>query len=112
MKKLRWAMMVLIASFVIQGAMAQESTSFDERTVMLINADINDGQDSKSQVLLSDLLSTLEQHFDVTSLYKDKVMLNKYIQRDGIRIGNKTGYELSRILVQLGIAFQRIDEQT
>src|SRR5690625_4661806 len=113
MKRLRWIIIVLIVSIAMQGAMAQESSSLDEKTVMLMIKDIDDNsQDSKSQILLSDLLSTLEQHFDVTFLYNDEVMINKYVNKEKIKIGEETGPDLSRILDQLGIVFQQIDEQT
>src|SRR5699024_10997194 len=78
----------------------------------VINTDINDEQGSKDQILLSDLLSRLEQHFDVTFLYNDEDLINKYVNKEKIQLGEETGQEFSRILVQLGITFQRIDEQT
>src|SRR5699024_5728801 len=59
-----------------------------------------------------DLLYTLEQHFDITFLYNDEVLLNKHVSKEKIKIGEKTGHELSQILDQLSIAFQQIDEQT
>src|SRR5690625_4191421 len=37
MKRLRWIMMVLIGSLVMQGAMAQESSSLDEQTYVLLS---------------------------------------------------------------------------
>ncbi|SMO72892.1 SusC/RagA family TonB-linked outer membrane protein [Fodinibius sediminis] len=113
MKKLRWIMMGLIVLFVMRGALAQGSSSSDDEKIMLTSSDINGiEQDKKGKVLLSDFLLTLENHFDVTFLYKDQVMMDKYVQKDFIRIDEKTGQELSEILKQLGITFQRIDKQT
>jgi TonB-linked SusC/RagA family outer membrane protein len=108
---------MLLASFVVQGTMGtelkaqQESTSSDKHSTMLTSTDVNNLQ-NRDVILLSDLLSILEEHFDVTFLYKDEIMADKYVARDEITIGEETGRELSRILYQLGITFQRIDEQT
>lgn len=112
MKKLRWIVMGLIMLFVMQETMAQDSSSPDEEAIMLTSSDINGENQNSDQILLSDLLSTLEQHFDVTFLYKEEVMVNKYVPRGNIEIGESTGQEISHILNQLGIAFQQIDEQT
>lgn len=113
MKKKRWIMMGITVLFVMHGAVAQDSFSSDDGAIMLTRSEIN-GVDhyNKDRILLSNLLSTLENHFDVTFLYRDKVMLNKYVQKDYIKIDEKTGQELSQILDHLGITFQRIDEQT
>lgn len=113
MKKLQWILMVLIVSVIMQGAMAQDSSSSNEETIMLTSTDMNSmSQGHGRLILLTDLLSTMEEHFDVTFLYKDEVMMNKYVPQDDIQIGAKTGRELARILAQLGITFQRIDVQT
>src|SRR5690625_1121475 len=111
MKRLRVIMVVLIVSLAMKGAMAQ-GTSSDEKAKMLTSSDIIDMEQDSDQILLSDLISTLEKHFDVTFLYKDEVIANKYVQRDNVQIGDQISRELSRILDQLSIAFQQINKQT
>jgi TonB-linked SusC/RagA family outer membrane protein len=91
----------------------QESSSSDNKnSMMLTSTNINSVGQDNSRILLSNFLSTLEKHFDVTFLYKNEMMKNKYIHKDDIPIGEQTGPELSRILDRLGIAFQKIDDQT
>src|SRR5699024_8375070 len=58
------------------------------------------------------LLSTLEQHFEATFLFKDKVVRRKQVNTDRIQLGQDTGAQLAGILTQLGLTYYRVDEQT
>jgi TonB-linked SusC/RagA family outer membrane protein len=111
MKKLRWIMMIVFVILYIQNTVAQDSSSASQEANMLSSMAVKASEQNSDQVLLSDFLSTLEKHFDVTFLYKNEMMKNKYIHKDDIPIGEQTGQELSRILDRLGIVFQKIDEQ-
>lgn len=116
MKKLQRILILLLVSFIMQGManmlLVAQSSSSNSEAMLLTSTDAGNNSQNGGSVLLSDLLSTLEHHFDVTFLYKNEIMANKYVNQDEINIGEKTGRELSRILDQVGITFQRIDKQT
>ncbi|MDZ7691446.1 MAG: hypothetical protein U5K69_10000 [Balneolaceae bacterium] len=66
----------------------------------------------QSLIPLDDLLTSLEQNFDVTFLYKNEIVPNKYVESDKVQIGEETGQELSEVLHNLNLEFERMDEQT
>lgn len=114
MEKLRLMMVLFIITLITQGALsidlfAQKTTT---NTVMLSSTDINNQLKDKKVIALADLLSSLEQHFDATFLYKDKIVENKFVNSTKIEVGEEAGKELTEILDQLSLSFSRIDEQT
>lgn len=117
MKKLRWIIVLLLVSLLVQGAMSMElraqegSSSQHESALVLTSSELNgDLQDQK--VLLSDVLSTLEEHFDVTFLYKVETVTDKYVNLDRVKIENEAGKELSQILHELELESKQVDDQT
>ncbi|MDR8394082.1 TonB-dependent receptor [Aliifodinibius sp. S!AR15-10] len=115
MKKLRLTMMLLLSAFVIQGMTSMElmaqvgSTS----SVLLSSTDINSSElQNKKVVALAELLEELERNMDVTFLYKDNAVKNKFVNPGKIGLNGETGKNLATILDDLGLAFERLDEQT
>lgn len=115
MRKLRFVIMILAASFIAQSIMSTELLAQKQtppsKSVMIANSsEINNI--NEEFISLTDLLSRLEQHFDVTFLFNDEVVKNKLVKPDDIQIDEKTGEKLAKILDTLGLSFNRIDEQT
>src|SRR5699024_6681074 len=79
--------------------------------ILVSNADATDRNEG-AMVPLADLLTTLEQHFEATFLFKDKVVRRKQVNTDKIHIGENTGRQLAGILDQLGLTYYQVDEQT
>jgi TonB-linked SusC/RagA family outer membrane protein len=80
-------------------------------SLFVSNSELHEVQD-KDFVPLTDLLSKLERHFDVTFLFKDEIVTDKFVNSNMIQIGEKTGQELSKILDELELSFKQIDEET
>ncbi|MDX1639694.1 MAG: carboxypeptidase-like regulatory domain-containing protein, partial [Balneolaceae bacterium] len=115
MEQLRKVTVMFVAMVTItQWGLSSEIRAQDNKSnpAMLTSTDLTKQLQDKKVVSLADLLSNLEQQFDVTFLYKDKLLKNKYIKPGNLELGKKTGQELSLILHNLGLSFTRVDEQT
>src|SRR5699024_8242172 len=99
---------LLVAGGVNTDLMAQVKTS----SPILVSNNGAAGGLEGTMVPLADLLTTLEQHFEATFLFKDKVVRRKQVNTDKIHIGENTGRQLAGILDQLGLTYYQVDEQT
>src|SRR5699024_6344180 len=79
--------------------------------ILVSNADATDRNEG-AMVPLADLLTTLEQNFEATFLFKDEVVRRKQVNTNKIHIGENTGQQLAGILDQLGLTYYQVDEQT
>src|SRR5699024_5003852 len=98
----------LVAGGVNTDLMAQVKTS----SPILVSNNGAAGGLEGTMVPLADLLSTLEQHFEATFLFKDEVVRRKRVNTDQIQLGVDTGVQLAEILTQLGLTYYQVDEQT
>src|SRR5699024_4481705 len=99
---------LLVAGGVNTDLMAQVNTS----SPILVSNNGAAGGLEGTMVPLADLLSTLEQHFEATFLFKDEVVRRKRVNTDQIQLGVDTGVQLAEILDQLGLTYYQVDEQT
>lgn len=117
MKTLRFVIILLAALVITQGVvhtelLAQSQQVQPSKSLMVANSSQIYNVQDKEFVSLADVLSNLEQYFDVTFLFKDEIVANKYVDINKIQVGAKTGEELSKIIHNLGLTFTRVDEQT
>lgn len=68
--------------------------------------------DVRAVIPLTELLSRVEQNFNVTFLYEKYLLANKFVHRDQINLEEEAGRELSGILDKLGFTYHQIDEET
>ncbi len=116
MKRLRFVIVLLAALVIAHGVsstelLAQKAQVQPSKSLMVANSSKIYKVQDKEFVSLDEMLSMLEQHFDVTFLFKDEIVANKFVDLN-IQVGEKTGEELSKIIHELGLTFTRVDEQT
>lgn len=104
------AVIIVVQGWIGSPVIAQHGPSGS----MLVSSSSIEMQNLQNQnyVLLSDLLAVLEKNFDVTFLFRDEVVKSKLVDARRINLGEKTGRQLSTILNEFGLSFQRVDEQT
>ncbi|MFH5832134.1 SusC/RagA family TonB-linked outer membrane protein [Halalkalibaculum sp. DA384] len=116
MNKLRLTIILFMVSMLVQGTWPHQSIAQGgaENKVLLSSTDVMKNLQGKEMVALQDLLTALEQQFDVTFLYRNQVVENKMVPSDKINLEESTqaGRSLSMILQGLDLSFQRIDAQT
>ncbi|MFH5884514.1 SusC/RagA family TonB-linked outer membrane protein [Halalkalibaculum sp. DA3122] len=116
MNKLRLTIILFMVSMLVQGTWPHQGIAQGgaENKVLLSSTDVMKNLQGKEMVALQDLLTALEQQFDVTFLYRNQVVENKMVPSDKINLEESTqaGRSLSMILQGLDLSFQRIDAQT
>lgn len=114
MKKLRRGIVLSLSILIAAGAFGMEllAQNVDSNSELLTSTDITNQLHEKKVMPLYALLSTLEQHYDVTFLYKNEVVKNTLVNTAKIQIGETAGQQLSQLLDELGLTFSRVDEQT
>lgn len=115
MRKLQTFIMAITAVFCTTEMLSTELMAQPGRqsSLLVSSVELEKLQDSRGIPLVK-LLSELEQKFDATFLFKDEVVINKYVSQRNVKLekDEDTGRKLSEILNELGLTYNQIDEQT
>ena len=94
------------------GSQQVKGQDFDNMSASMITntAQVNKYINSKKALSLKRILTILEEHYDVTFLYKGGLVNNKMVKNPDIQIGEKTGEQLSIIIDNLGLKLHRVNK--
>lgn len=112
MNRLPIFIVLLIASLAVQTVdgelLAQDR---QQHSWLVSNNQIKDNPSRITDLVsLADLLSELEKRFNVTFLYDHEIVANKFLNRQEASLGNDPGLDLSLILLELGLSYDKIQE--
>ncbi|SHF69893.1 TonB-linked outer membrane protein, SusC/RagA family [Fodinibius roseus] len=113
MNKLRLSIILVITFLAVHVANVELLAQDQQQSQLLVNnnnSTDNILQWNTDQVSLADLLSRLEERFSVTFLYDHQTVTDKFVSRSKAGLSGNPGPELSRILQELGLAYDEIHE--
>ena len=104
--------MSIFVLLTVLGSHEVRGQELDKMSASVITntAQANEYINSKKALSLKRILTILEEHYDVTFLYKGGLVNNKMVKNPDIQIGEKTGEQLSIIIDNLGLKLHRVNK--